>query len=147
MGTRKGMTLIEVIFAIGIAAILGTAVVSAMVFGIYAKQHRQEYNGAMRLAADQLENTKRVLFHRLESQTLEDVVIDDGGTPDVEDDDVTGTLKLQFFDKSGNEVGTDENPLPLDKSKVLAKVTVEWTTIGYRSEKPRTLTLSTLLAP
>lgn len=156
-GLRRAMTLAEVLIAATIITVSGLSIMASIQTGILFQQSIREENGATRAAADMLDRTRRELFFRLES-TQQEVVIDDRGTPRIEDD-IMGTATIRFYapDANGNffdsddqylnEVGIAGSPIPFDLSMLMAEVTVRWNRIGRVSSTEREAVLSTLLAP
>ena len=146
IGRRAAFTLVEVVLTIAIVSVTGIAIIAAIAYGVQIEEQIHERNGATRVAADLLESTKKTLFQKLESKTMNDVPIYDRGTPETTDD-VKGTVTLQFYDTAGNKVGTDANPIPLDLSMLRADVRVTWNPAGRRHNDAQTVQIQTLLAP
>jgi len=144
--SQRAFTLIEVLMTLLIVSVAGMGIIASLAYGIYLKKSIRERNGAIKAASSVLEQTKRTFFDNLGKRTLNDVVIDDAGSPETEDD-VTATVTLSFWDMGGNEVGTELAPLPEDRSMVEARVEATWSPSGRRSSSTQTITLKTLLAP
>lgn len=142
---QRGFTLAEVLITSAIVSVAGLAIIAAIVDGVYFQQSIRERNGALRVAADQLESAKRELFGSLQSRT-EPVTIDDRGTAQAADN-VNATATLRFFLPNGNEVGVSGAPLPDDGSMVIVESRVEWNPAGRQSSRTQTVVLTTTLSP
>ena len=142
---RRGFTLIEIMITVLIVSIAGLAIISSLIFGIFMRQSIRERNGAMRVAADVIESTKKRLFAELSQTTLNAIVIDDRGTTR-DSDDIRGTAVLRLFTTDGTEVGISGSPIPTDRPMLRAEVTVTWFSPGWRGGE-QMIVLQTLLAP
>lgn len=143
----RGTSLVEVMIAVVIVATGALAIISAIYFGIEVQQRNREYHGAVRAASDLLENTRKRFFSDLAPVTGRDVTIDDRGTAGDTSDDVTGTASLRFFLLDDTEVGVSGSPIPEDLTMIRAEATITWNPAGRRSSTPRTVQMSTLVAP
>lgn len=143
---RSAFTLIEVLITMIIVAIVGLSAIASLVFGIYIRQLRAERNGAMRVAGELLEETRKIDFRQLREKSIPDVPIDSRGTATTADD-TRATVVLRFYDQFGNRVGTTLEPLPLDRSMVRAEAIVTWRSPGHMSDRQQILSLNTLIAP
>ncbi|MDK2972835.1 MAG: hypothetical protein PWP23_2590 [Candidatus Sumerlaeota bacterium] len=144
---RRAFTLAEVLITVAIVAVAGLAIISSLTAGVYFQQSIREENGALRLATDVIEASKRELFRDLERQIINPVTIDDRGTPET-DDDVTGRAELRFYRIDGTEVGIPGGPpIPGEGTMIRVEATVRWAPAGRRHSKVQEVTLASLLAP
>jgi len=151
------MTLIEILITAVIVTICGLSILASIKTVILFQQSIREENGATRAAVDMLDLSRKELFFRLESWEQE-VVVDDRGTLSTADD-VMGVATVRYyapnaagfyFSEMGhylNEVGTPDNPLPMDLTMVIAEATVRWNPAGSGRTREREVALSVLLAP
>lgn len=144
--TRRGVSLVEVMITVAIVAVSGLSIVFSLMTGMHLEQSIREQNGAIRVAADTLEGSKREFFANLSSRTINNVVIDDRGTART-GDDVVGTATLRYFTADGTEVGIVGSPMPLELEMVRVEATVTWSPAGRGRARQQTIMLSTLLAP
>jgi len=147
---RRGISFAEVLITVAIVAMVGIGIILSLAMGAYMQQSIRERNGAMRIATELLESSRRELFERLATSTRT-VVIDDRGTAD-QGDDVRGQARVRFFlvgagSEVEKEVGTSTKPVPLDGSALRAVVTVAWTPAGRFGGGSREVRLSSLVSP
>lgn len=138
--SRRAFTLVEVLFTIAIATVAVLGIISALMFSIYIQADLRQRNLAYREATAILESTKKDLFTNL-NEIDRDVIIDTGGNMDP-DDDLMGTVELEFFDMDGDPIV----PAAAGTELIRARVTVTWTPPG-RGDTDQFVVVESLLAP
>lgn len=116
-----GFTLVEVMAAMMISAILVTGLISLLSFN-FAYQNQQELRAS---AADSLVSKMESLeAHFLFSASPETILVYDNRTPDNPYDDTTATLRVQMFHRDGSELTAAPPPTYCDR--LLVVITVRW---------------------
>lgn len=120
----------EVLITIAIAVVIITGSISLMMFNSQYIKQQQVRSSAMTLAAMTMEQLFHTPVEELEHSS-EDVVIDDNRTPDDEEDDTAGNLRVEIKDLAGNLLV--EPPAATDCVEVC--ITVTWAGSGRASER------------
>lgn len=139
---RRGFTLIEVMIAVFIAAIVFLAIMAGLIYVIKAQKIARERSLAQRQATAILENAKRLAFANLAAYSDRTVLIDDNRTPDDPTDDLVGKsrLRLYSFSNAGNHTEINE---ARSQEFIIAQSEITWKSMG----KDRLVVFTSHMAP
>jgi len=125
---RRGFTLIEVMIASAVGAMLALSIMAGIVYNIKAHEVAREQNQATRLLSRMLEEVRFTHLSELRQVDPKPFVLDDNGTPDYEPDDLRAEVGLRLWDAVAGTPLLDagNNSVQL----VLVEATATWNARG-----------------
>jgi len=116
---RRAFTLIEVMVALAITAIMVIGITSVLTFNFIYEDVQELRANAMDALAREMERARRQFIFKVEPYT---VMVADNRTPNNPYDDTTGTLTVRLYDRNGNLL----TAAPTGKDRLRVVMTVEW---------------------
>lgn len=138
---RRGLTLVEVLFASAIVA-LGMLATLTMLTAIRINNSiAQERSRARQVIYLEVEGLRYTLYSRLRPSRT--VTVWDNGTPDDPQDDMQGQLQIVLRDSNGAILAQP----PATGAQVQAEVSLSWNPRGRLAGKTLTETMMTYFVP
>lgn len=121
-------TLVEVLIALVIAVSMIVGILSLLQFNFVYQNQQELRANAMDVMAREMEKLKRQFIFTIDPYS---VLISDNRTPDNPNDDTTGRLRVQLFNRDGDELTSA--PTGVDRVRVV--MTVTWRGRGRLSSR------------
>jgi len=125
----NGFTIVEALLAVLFVFIFSIGIISMMVYTRRFTEIENERVAALTMASERMEQIKRDVFSSIVG-SMEDVVIDDGNTPNDPGDDLHGTMQVIVKSKTGE---TLYGPPP-DENRIYVEILVTWRPPGRISD-------------
>lgn len=125
------MTLVEVVFASGIAALIALCLLQANLSGRYLVRSSRVQLEAANVLRSYIEQQKNKAYVNIQDTAVNDVTLSDWGTADA-GDDIEGDITIDVTD-NGNDTKTIVG-------------TITWTQRQMNQDVPRTCSLTTMVA-
>jgi len=119
-GQESAFTLIEVMIALALSAVMVIGITSLLSFNFIYQNNQELRATAMDIMAHETEKLKRNFTFTLTPYYV--ITISDNRTPDNPYDDSPCTLTVRLYDRNGSQLAT----APAGKDRVRCVMTTEW---------------------
>ena len=133
-------TLVEVLISLVIAVIVIVGILTLLNFNFVYQNQQELRASAMDAMAREMEKLKRQFIFTVDPYS---VLVSDNRTPENPNDDTTGRLRVQLYDRDDNELTS----APTGHDRITVVMTVTWRGRGRMSSNVYTEGLVSYLIP